>query len=69
MQSTSKQSDPSRGLHADRADWKVGQRVARANGDELGLVVDVSATVKVKWDGGGTSYYHPEHPGNVKPSP
>jgi hypothetical protein len=50
-----------------RADWKVGQRVARKNGNELGVVVDVDlAVMKVKWDRGKTSYYSPDMPGNVK---
>jgi len=48
-------------------DWRVGQRVARKDSDELGTVVEVdSGLVKVKWDRGRTSYYRPRKPGNVK---
>jgi hypothetical protein len=51
----------------DRSHWKVGQRVARKDSDELGTVVEVDrGVVKVKWDRGKTSYYHPGEPGNVK---
>jgi hypothetical protein len=48
--------------------WRVGQRVARKNSDELGTVteVDREGTIKVKWDRGRTSYYHPHTPANVK---
>jgi hypothetical protein len=52
----------------DRTHWKVGQHVARKTGNDLGVVVDVDSagTVKVKWDSGKTSYYHPRVPGNVR---
>lgn len=47
--------------------WRLGQRVARKNSDELGTVVEVDRDlVKVKWDRGRTSYYRPYRPGNVK---
>jgi hypothetical protein len=50
-----------------RADWQVGQRVARKNRDELGVVVEVDrGVVKVKWDRGATSYYRPDALCNVK---
>jgi hypothetical protein len=51
----------------DRSHWKAGQRVARKDSDELGIIVEVDqGVVKVKWDRGKTSYYHPNVPGNVK---
>ena len=51
----------------DRSGWKVGQRVARKIGGELGVVAEVKlGVVKVKWDQGKTSYYQPGVPGNVK---
>jgi hypothetical protein len=51
----------------DRTGWKVGQRVARKDSDELGAVVEADrGVVKVKWDRGKTSYYRPGEPGNVK---
>jgi hypothetical protein len=44
-----------------------GRRVARINGNELGVVVEmVRRVVKVKWDRGKTSYYRPDMPANVK---
>jgi hypothetical protein len=51
----------------DRSAWTVGQRVTRKDSDELGAVVEVYlGVVKVRWDGGSTSYYRPGEPGNVK---
>jgi hypothetical protein len=51
----------------DRSGWKIGQRVARKDSDLLGTIVEVDrGVVKVKWDGGKTSYYLPSEPGNVK---
>ena len=49
--------------------WQVGRRVARKDGEELGVVVEVDqlGTIKVKWDR-GTSYYRLDRPGNVKPA-
>jgi hypothetical protein len=50
------------------ANWRVGQRIMRKTSDELGTVteVDRDGTIKVKWDCGRTSYYHPNTPANVK---
>jgi hypothetical protein len=42
---------------SDRAGWRVGHRVSRTDSQELGIVVDVRGTVKVKC--GRTSYYRP----------
>jgi hypothetical protein len=54
-------------MEPDRNDWKVGQRVARRDSDELGTIVEMDrGVVKVKWDRGQTSYYQPGEPGNVK---
>jgi hypothetical protein len=48
-------------------DWKPGQRVSRRDSAELGVVVSVDRrVVKVKWDRGRTSYYHPDMPANLK---
>ena len=41
----------------DSPTWRVGQRVTRKNGDEPGTVVSVADKIKVKWDGGATSYF------------
>ena len=50
------------------ANWRVGQRVTRKTSDELGTVTEVDqyGAIKVKWDCGRTSYYHPNMPANVK---
>ena len=51
----------------DPRHWQIGQRVSRKNSDELGFVVEVDrGVVKVKWNGGRTSYYRPGFPANVK---
>ena len=50
----------------DRANWRAGQRVSRADSEELGIVIEARRTIKVKWDDGRTSYYHPDAPANVK---
>jgi hypothetical protein len=48
--------------------WQIGRRVARKDGEELGVVVEVDrlGIFKVKWDRGSTSYYRLDRPGNVK---
>src|SRR4051812_21382081 len=34
----------------DRANWRAGQRVSRADSDEeLGIVIEARRTIKVKW--------------------
>jgi hypothetical protein len=46
---------------------KIGQRVARVDSDEGGNVVDsTDGTIKVKWDGGSTSYFDRGALGNVR---
>jgi hypothetical protein len=54
---------------ADRATWRVGQRVSRNNTDELGTVVKINGSIKVKWDGGSTSYFRHGIPGNIQLKP
>jgi len=51
---------------ADRATWHVGQRVARKNTQELGTVVEHNGSIKVRWDGGRTSYFRHSETANVK---
>jgi hypothetical protein len=53
-------------VESDRANWRVGQRVSRTDSQELGIVIEARRTIKVKWDDGRTSYYHPDAPANVK---
>jgi hypothetical protein len=53
-------------LTADRATWKVGQRVSRKDTEELGTVTKINGSIKVKWDGGRTSYFRHGKPGNIE---
>jgi hypothetical protein len=53
-------------VESDRANWRSGQRVSRTDSQELGIVIEARRTIKVKWDDGRTSYYHPDAPANVK---
>jgi hypothetical protein len=41
---------PNTPVTADRATWRVGQRVIRKNTEELGTVVEIDGSIKVKWD-------------------
>ena len=47
----------------------VGQRVRRKDSDEQGTVVEANGEVKVKWDGGSTSYAKRGKPGNIRLCP
>ena len=38
--------------------WRKGQRVCRNGTDILGTIVAANGQIKVKWDGGRTSYFH-----------
>src|SRR4051794_16283906 len=40
----------------DAAKLRAGQRVVRKTTDELGTVIEANDEIKVKWDGGRTSY-------------
>lgn len=50
----------------DRSVWLVGQRVSRKTKDELGTVVEINGQVKVKWDGGQTSYFSHDDKADVE---
>ncbi|VIO71468.1 hypothetical protein CI1B_36520 [Bradyrhizobium ivorense] len=54
---------------ADRSAWHIGQRVSCKNHDELGIVVEVNGQVKVRWDGGRTSYFSHDDKANVEIAP
>ena len=43
-----------------------GQRVTRKDSDKSGTVTQANGGVKVKWDGGRTSYYSREQQANVR---
>jgi hypothetical protein len=44
---------------ADRAAWRIGQRVSRRRGQELGTITEINGKVKVKWDGGRKAFLGP----------
>ena len=49
-----------------RAAWRVGQRVARKDTQELGTVIENDGSIKVKWDAGRTSYFRHGESANIK---
>jgi hypothetical protein len=52
---------------AESTGWRVDQRVAREDSDELGTVVEApDGALKVRWDGGRTSYFKRYKPSNVR---
>jgi len=56
-------------LTSNRASWPVGLRVSRKDTREFGTVVEAGRTVKVKWDGGSTSYFRRGQEANVQLDP
>jgi len=50
----------------DAALLKVGQRVIRKDSDECGTVTEADGQIKVKWDGGQTSYFRRDEQANVR---
>ena len=48
--------------------WQVGTRVSRKDSDELGTIVEADdrTKIKIKWDGGQTSYFRRDQRANVK---
>jgi hypothetical protein len=51
---------------ANRVTWRVGQRVSRKDTEELGTVVEIDGSIKVKWDDGSTSYFRHGDPGSIQ---
>jgi hypothetical protein len=45
---------------------QTGQRVSRKDTDELGTVVEADGHIKIKWDGGETSYFRRGKAANVQ---
>jgi hypothetical protein len=45
---------------------RIGQRVSRKDSAELGTVLQANSPIKVKWDGGRTSYFYLSRPSNVR---
>ena len=51
---------------ANRATWRVGERVSRKKSDELGTVIEIDGKIKVRWDTGQTSYFRNGQQANVQ---
>ena len=51
---------------ANRATWPVGQRVSRKDSEELGTVTKTNGSLKVRWDGGRTSYFRHGTQANIQ---
>jgi len=50
----------------DVALLRKGQRVSHKSTNELGVVIEADGEVKVKWEGGRTSYFRRNKPANVR---
>ena len=50
----------------DAALLKRGHRVRRKDADESGTVIAADGKIKVKWDGGRTSYFRRDQLANVR---
>jgi hypothetical protein len=61
--------EPIPAVTANRATWLVGQRVSRTDTDELGTVVKINGSIKVKWDDGRTSYFRHGTHANIQLPP
>jgi hypothetical protein len=57
---------PKTAIGQDRDNWRVGQRVTRRDTEEQGTIAAANGQIKVKWDGGRTSYYDRITPANVQ---
>ena len=51
---------------ANRTTWRIGQRVSRKDTEELGTVTKINGSIKVKWDGGRTSYFRHGELANIQ---
>ena len=56
-------------VEAERRQWQAGRRVSRKDTGELGIIVEANGKIKVRWDGGRTSYFRRNMPGNVRLKP
>jgi hypothetical protein len=59
-------TQPKPQTETDLAGWRAGQRVSRKDTEELGTIVEANGKIKVKWDGGRTSYFRRNMPANVR---
>jgi hypothetical protein len=46
-----------RSVEAEARRWQLGRRLSRNDSGEQGTVIEADRSIKVKWDGGGTSYF------------
>ena len=53
-------------LCRDAATLRIGQRVCRMTTDEKGTVTEADGEIKVKWDGGRSSYFRRGEYANVR---
>jgi hypothetical protein len=53
-------------VEGERREWRAGRRVSRKDTGETGTIVEANGEVKVKWDGGRTSYFRRNVPANVR---
>jgi hypothetical protein len=44
-------------MEAEARQWQIGRRLSRNDTNEQGTVVEADRSIKVKWDGGSTSYF------------
>ena len=51
---------------SDAETLRIGQRVCRMTTDEQGTVTEADGEIKVKWDGGRTSYFRRGQMANVR---
>jgi hypothetical protein len=59
-------TQPKPQTETELAGWRAGQRVSRKDTEELGTIVEANGKIKVKWDGGRTSYFRRRLPANVR---
>lgn len=59
-------TEPIPAVTENRATWLVGQRVSRKDSEELGTVIKINGSIKVKWDGGRTSYFRHGAQANIQ---
>jgi hypothetical protein len=51
---------------SNRKSWIVGLRVSRKDTQESGTVIETGDMIKVRWDGGSTSYFRHGQEANVQ---
>jgi hypothetical protein len=59
-------SSPQSTIGSNRQTWHVGQRVSRKDSEVCGTVTEIDGEIKVRWDGGRTSYFRHGAEANVQ---